>query len=121
MTRGRFYVFSIGNHITPVEGWKCTVYAQNGNSIDIGMYRPKYARYWNVVEQSSGLSICTGGTKNEAISNAMNLADAVENLLTEADNNPESAIRKARDRMSAYVKKDAEEPVIIVTANEVVE
>ena len=114
MTRGRFYVFSVGNQITPVEGWKCMVSAQGGNSIDIGMYRPKYARYWNVVERSSGLSICTGRTRDEAIANAEHKAPAIYRIIEDAGN-PEVndpvtvRFREYRTRMVKFVTKDAEQ------------
>ena len=111
MARGNFYVVGKGNEIETVTGYKYPLSTSKGGLIEIGIYRPNWARCWYVIERTTGLYICTGGTKNEAISNAMNRADAVYNLLTEADKNPESGVRKARDRMSAYVKEKAEEPL----------
>lgn len=109
MARGKFYVVLKGNEIEAVTGYKYPLSTSKGGMIEIGIYRPEGVRCWYVIERTTGLYICTGGTKNEAISNAMNRADAVENLLTEADKNPESGVRRARDRMSAYVRENAEE------------
>lgn len=114
MTRGRFYVFAVSDKIITVDGWKCTVSAQNGNSINIGLYRPQFGRYWNVVERSSGLSICTGRTREDAIANAEHKAPAIYRIIEDADN-PEIndpvtvRFRDYRTRMVKFVTKDAEQ------------
>ena len=114
MTRGRFYVVGPGNEIMTVDGWKFTVSVQNGNSFEIGLYRPKWSRCWNVVERSTGLNICIGNTRDEAVSNAVEKAPTIYRLIVDADN-PEVndpvtvRVRKYRARMVKFVTKDAEQ------------
>ena len=91
MARGRFYVVGSGGEITAVTGYKYPLSTSKGDLIDVGLYRPEWARCWYVIERTTGLYICTGRTKNDALSNATHKADAVYNLMTEADKNPESA------------------------------
>lgn len=110
MTRGTFYFVGKGDEIMTVTGYKHTIVSSKGGVINIGLCRPNWARCWYVVGLTTGLYICTGGTREDAISNARAKADAVYYLMTEADTNPESGFRKARDRMSAYVKEQAEKP-----------
>ena len=110
MTRGKFYVAHKGGEIITVTGYTHTLLSSKGGVIGVGLYRPGWARCWYVTERTSGLYICTGKTREDALANARHKADAVYYLMIEADKNPESGFRKARDRMNAYVKEQAEKP-----------
>lgn len=116
MTRGRFYVFRWDGEIMLVEGWKCAVSAQNGNTIDVGIFRPaNRSRCWYISELTSGLNIGIASTRGEAITIAEEKSPAVYRIIEDADNpkvnDPVTVrFREFRERMTAYVKEQAEKP-----------